>query len=93
MNELHCGIVAAGLGVESSVVAALDTHGLDHSVVQFAIPDNVPIYSVNGWKGPRWKAKLQDSDGPLVSKVRELTHAQRLRQQQQRKRQIGIGLD
>ena len=43
MNELHCGIVAAGLGVESSVAAALDTHGLDHSVVQFAIPGNVPF--------------------------------------------------
>ena len=43
MNELHYGIVPAGLGVESSVAAALDTHGLDHSVVQFAIPGNVPF--------------------------------------------------
>ena len=51
---------------------ALDTHGLDYNVVQFAIAGIVRIYSVNGYKGPQYKTKLSDSYGPLVSKVRKL---------------------
>lgn len=47
-NELHCGIVAGGRGVESCVAARARYSWLDYNVVQLAIAGNVRIYFVNG---------------------------------------------